>query len=196
MNIYPILSAGLFLFSLWIPVPVETETEVAPLPTILVEEELPQVQLPPAQFLVAMESQGFLPGTRLTVDNLSGAFSPERQWNCPWVVGHYTVTVDGQYITQFQLEENAAITNVSGCGWSDGEVLHVEPSIQWVILVKDAPLGHYKLTDGQAEQKIYGTGTVAFPNLKAGTYTVILPDDTTRVVTLTEKMPQVVLGLG
>ncbi len=198
MGIYPILSLGLLLISFWIPPSQEVAPTVSDLP------ELPQVEvvmpeLPPDQFHVVMETTTFSLGTKVAISDATdqvavGVFSPNQTWLYPLISGRYTVTV-ADSATTFQLEDNASITNVTGCGWSDGEILHIENTLQWVILLKGATAGTYRLSDGQAQWEQQGAGTLAFPNLHPGTFTLLLPDSTTRILTLTETMPQITLGL-
>lgn len=116
----------------------------------------------------------------------------------------YTVTTDGGLETAFYLEENAAVSNVTGSGWSDGEQLHLDRQVRCTLRILRAGGAEclYTLTgNGVAEQRALYTSEggsqaqAVFAGLEPGAYTLSDTDGMLRTVYLTEEQPEVVLGL-
>lgn len=116
----------------------------------------------------------------------------------------YTVTTDGGLETAFYLEDNAAVSNVTGNGWTDGEQLHLDTETRCTLRILRAGGAEclYTLTgQGIAEQRALYTsegGSQAqaiFAGLEPGTYTLSGTDGLLRTVSLTAEQAEVVLGL-
>lgn len=116
----------------------------------------------------------------------------------------YTVTTDSGLETAFYLEENAAVSNVTGSGWTDGEQLHLDREVRCTLRILRAGGAEclYTLTgDGVAEQRTLYTSEggsqaqAVFAGLEPGTYTLSDTEGLLRTVHLTEEQPEVVLGL-
>ena len=115
----------------------------------------------------------------------------------------YTLTaMDGMAVT-FYLEENASVTNVTGNGWSDGEILHLDDRTRCTLRVlrtAGEPLEYTLAGDGYVESRTLqpagdGAGQAVFAGLLPGTYTLTGPEWDTRTVELTERQPDQAIGL-
>ena len=117
----------------------------------------------------------------------------------------YTLAAPDGVEVSFFLEDNASISAVSGSGWTDGELLHVDTEIRCSLtLLRTAgqePLV-YTLTGGTyAESRaLYcpegeTMGSALFTGMPPGRYTLTCNDGSTRTVELTAGTPDVTLGL-
>lgn len=116
----------------------------------------------------------------------------------------YEITSAEGLETAFYLEDNAAVSNVTGNGWTDGEQLHLDTEIRCTLRILRAGGTEclYTLTGGDvAEQRALYTETgsgqaqAVFAGLEPGTYTLSSTDGLLRTVSLTAEQPEVVLGL-
>lgn len=116
----------------------------------------------------------------------------------------YTTVGAGGTTASFYLEENASLSNVTGDGWTDGELLHLDTETRCTlrILRNAGAEGMYTLTgpDYQETKVLYtapgaGQARAVFSGLLPGTYTLTAADGTARTVELTEEQPDLALGL-
>lgn len=116
----------------------------------------------------------------------------------------YTASNPDGVTASFYLEENASLSNVTGDGWTDGELLHLDREVRCTlrILRTAGAEGMYTLTGPDyQETKLLYTATGAsqaravFSGLLPGTYTLTAADGTSRTVELTEDQPDLALGL-
>lgn len=107
----------------------------------------------------------------------------------PLAAGDYYAKGSGTGYVRFTLHENAAVTVAMGCGWSDGELLHLtncEPSRLEVICkqTQTAQSGVVTLTVKRADGVGYaqtdrwdnGTAVLLFDGLEQGIYDICLSD--------------------
>lgn len=116
----------------------------------------------------------------------------------------YTAANPDGVTASFYLEENASLSNVTGNGWTDGELLHLDTEIRCTLRILRAAgaEGMYTLTgtDYQETKVLYtaegaGQARAVFSGLLPGTYTLTAADGTVRTVELTEEQPDLALGL-
>ena len=110
----------------------------------------------------------------------------------------YTAVGAGGAEASFYLEENASLSNVTGDGWTDGELLHLDHETRCTlrILRSAGAEGMYTLTgkDYHETKVLYtadgaGQARAVFSGLLPGTYTLTAADGTARTVVLTEEQP-------
>jgi len=115
---------------------------------------------------------------------------------------NYTVHADSGLAAGFTLAENAAITNVTGDGWTDGEILYLTPDPKGTLTVTasvpDGVILTVSLQGGETdEQRSLSAetgGKAVFAGLTPGSYT-LTANGKERKVTLTREMPDVTVGL-
>lgn len=120
--------------------------------------------------------------------------------------GHfYTLTGENGQSATFYLEANASLSRVSGDGWTDGELLHLEDQTRGslrIIKTMDSETELYTLAGGDylESQTLYcpegaRVGETTFTGLLPGVYTLTDSRGGTRTVELTEQTTDVTLGL-
>ena len=116
----------------------------------------------------------------------------------------YTAVGAGGETASFYLEENASLSNVTGDGWTDGELLHLDREVRCTLRILRAAgtEGMYTLTgpDYQETKVLYtapgaGQARAVFSGLQPGRYTLTAADGMVRTVELTEEQPDLALGL-
>ena len=116
----------------------------------------------------------------------------------------YTAANPDGVTASFYLEENASLSNVTGNGWTDGELLHLDTEIRCTLRILRAAgtEGMYTLTgtDYQETKVLYtaegaGQARAVFSGMLPGTYTLTAADGTVRTVELTKEQPDLALGL-
>lgn len=116
----------------------------------------------------------------------------------------YTAVGAGGTTASFYLEENASLSNVTGDGWTDGELLHLDWETRCTLRILRAANteGMYTLkgADYQETKLLYtaegaGQARAVFSGLLPGTYTLTAADGSVRIVELTEDQPDLALGL-
>lgn len=116
----------------------------------------------------------------------------------------YTLEADDGRTVTFFLEDNASVSNVTGDGWTDGEILHLDTSVRCTLQVVRNAAGsvRYTLTgngfaktlpleagdDGQSARAV-------FSPLDPGVYTLTGSDGTSRTIAITGMQPYISLGL-
>lgn len=120
--------------------------------------------------------------------------------------GIYTLTTqDGAQQITFQFGENASVRNVTGDGWTDGELLHFSSQPRCTLrILRTLPeeTTIYTLTgdDVNESRTLYAVdkdapGSAVFSGLLPGAYILSCSDGTQRSVTLTAEMPDLTLGM-
>ena len=177
----------------------------APAAAAVAEEE----HLPPLQ--VVLWDETGTAGTAVTVTREDGTALEVPAGAAPseYVLSlepgrRYTAETEGGLRTSFYLEENASLSNVTGDGWTDGEILHLDREVRCTLRILRAAgtEAMYTLTgtDYQETKVLYtapgaGQARAVFSGLLPGTYTLTAADGTTRTVELTEDQPDLALGL-
>ena len=167
-------------------------------------------ETPPEPLLVVVRDETGVAGT-MTVTNEAG--EPQEATAGPAPAEYVLTLAPGQLYTvsnpdgvtaSFYLEENASLSNVTGDGWTDGELLHLDTETRCTlrILRNAGAEGMYTLTgpDYQETKLLYtapgaGQARAVFSGLQPGTYTLTAADGTERTVVLTEAQPDLALGL-
>lgn len=153
------------------------------------------------------------PGTALTLsgpDGAAGSLSvPERgELTLTLRPGRWRFSAEGRADVSFTLGENAAVTNVSGAGWTDGESLTLSQAVCGSVTVVKACTEEaqflYRLTGAETENDCRALAFTpesepvqrcSFWNLPAGSYVLyendaeaarftISPSDRAQTVTL------------
>ena len=116
----------------------------------------------------------------------------------------YTLTSEDGLSTTFYLEANGAVTNVTGDGWSDGELLHLDTEPRCTLEIRGVAAGAEAVCTltgaGVEETRVLSTmegedmGRAVFAGLAPGTYD-FSGCGVQRTVELTAEQPYVVLGL-
>ena len=117
--------------------------------------------------------------------------------------GSYTLLADDGRAVTFFLEDNAAVSNVTGDGWTDGEILYLDTQVHCTLrLIRRAGTEAAYTLAGEGykatmslEDTAGGNAVAVFSPLRPGTYTLTGSDGSVRALTLTEAQPFVSLGL-
>lgn len=191
---------------------VERRTQTTEFPALRMAAPVAETELePPSQPLqvVVRDETGF--AGNMTVTNEAGEIQETAAGPAPaeYVLSlepgqRYTAVSANGATASFYLEENASLSNVTGDGWTDGELLHLDQEIRCTLRVLQAAgtEGMYTLTgpDYQETKVLYtapgaGQARAVFSGLLPGTYTLTAADGTVRTVELTEDQPDLALGL-
>lgn len=167
-------------------------------------------ETPPEPLLVVVRDETGVAGT-MTVTNEAGETQEATAGPAPaeYVLSlepgqRYTASNPDGVTASFYLEENASLSNVTGDGWTDGELLHLDTELRCTLRILRAAgtEGMYTLTgpDYQETKLLYtapgaGQARAVFSGLLPGTYTLTAADGTERTVVLTEAQPDLALGL-
>ena len=176
----------------------------------VVEIELRGAEEPQAALLVVVRDES-ADGGPLTVTGEDGAALAPAE---PNVLGEYvlsltpgqryTAALAGGLSASFYLEENGAVTNVAGRGWSDGEQLHLDRRQRCTLrLLRSAGAEAVYVLEGPAGTEVRwlqtdeaaGQARAVFAGLEPGTYTLTGSDGTRRTVLLSPGQPDLTLGL-
>ena len=191
---------------------VERRSQTTEFPTVKIAapaaEAAQEAPLGPLEVVVRDESGS---AGILTVTNEAGEKQPASAGPAPaeYILSlepaqRYTATSTDGLTASFYLEKNASLSNVTGDGWTDGELLHLDRETRCTlrILRSAGTEGMYTLTgpDFQETKVLYtaegaSQARAVFSGLLPGTYTLTAADGTTRIVELTEDQPDLALGL-
>lgn len=189
---------------------VERRSQTTEFPALRMEAPVAEEAepLPPLQVVLRDETGT---GGAVTITGEDGDTTQAPQGGAPseYVLSlepgrRYTAEAESGLTASFYLEENASLSNATGNGWTDGEILHLDEEIRCTlrILRSAGTEAMYTLTgqDYQETKVLYtapgsGQARAVFSGLLPGTYTLTAADGTERTVELTEAQPDLALGL-